>query len=73
MNDFAKFISNERRRNDISLAELSRRSGVPYSTLAQIEKGRCIPQIVTYEKILDALDYELILLKKVDLKNLKEN
>lgn len=77
MNTIAAFIADERRKNDISMNELSKRAGVPYSTLAQIEKGRTIPQIVTAEKILDALGYELIFMKKVDLenalKNIKEN
>lgn len=64
MNEIAKFIENERKVQEISTNELSRRSGVPYSTLAQIEKGRTVPQIVTYEKIMNALGYEVILMKK---------
>ena len=73
MNEIAKLISQERNKNEISIAELSRRSGVPYSTLAQIEKGRCIPQIVTYEKIMGALGYEVVLMKKWDEKKFKES
>ena len=76
MNEIAKFVASERENHQISIAELSRRSGVPYSTLAQIEKGRCIPQIVTYEKIMDALGYDVVLMKKWDdssLENFKEN
>lgn len=72
-NDIAKFIESERKKQEISIAELHRRSGVPYSTLSQIEKGRCIPQIVTYEKIMDALGYELVLMKKWNEKIFKEN
>ena len=76
MNEIAKFVASERENHQISIAELSRRSGVPYSTLSQIEKGRCIPQIVTYEKIMDALGYDVVLMKKWDdraLENFKES
>ena len=64
MNEIAIFIENEKQTQGLSTYELSRRSGVPYSTLSQIEKGRTVPQIVTYEKIMNALGYELILMKK---------
>lgn len=62
-NNIALIIENERKAAGISVNELSKRSGVPYSTLSQIEKGICIPQIVTAEKILNALGYEFILMK----------
>lgn len=77
INYVAKIVEKERKEQGLSMNELSKRSGVPYSTLAQIEKGKCIPQIITYEKILDALGYELILMKRQNLeellKNIKEN
>ena len=62
-NNIALIIEKERKAAGISVNELSKRSGVPYSTLAQIEKGICVPQIVTAEKILNALGYEFILMK----------
>ena len=71
--DIAIFIEYERKAAGISINELSKRSGVPYSTLAQIEKGICVPQIVTAEKILNALGYEFILMKKPETKNVKDN
>lgn len=66
-NNFSIIIKNERDAQNITISELSRRAGVPYSTLSQIEKGRVIPQIVTFEKIIGALGYELILMRKKDL------
>lgn len=70
INYVAKIVEKERKEQGLSMNELSKRSGVPYSTLAQIEKGKCIPQIITYEKILDALGYELILMKRQNLEEL---
>lgn len=73
INYVAKIVEKERKEQGLSMNELSKRSGVPYSTLAQIEKGKCIPQIITYEKILDALGYELILMKRQNLEELLKN
>lgn len=73
INYVAKIVEKERKEQGLSMNELSKRSGVPYSTLAQIEKGKCIPQIITYEKILDALGYELILMKRQSLEELLKN
>ena len=79
-NNFGTFITEERQKQELSMNELSKRSGVPYSTLAQIEKGICIPQIVTFEKIIGALGFELVLLNSKAFdefmeknKNIKEN
>jgi transcriptional regulator with XRE-family HTH domain len=68
----AILIENERKNKGYSINELSKRSGVPYSTLAQIEKGFVVPQIVTAEKIINALGYEFVMMKMPE-KNLKEN
>lgn len=73
LNYVAKIVEDLRKEQGLSMNELSKRSGVPYSTLAQIEKGKCIPQIITYEKILDALGYELILMKRQNLDELLKN
>lgn len=70
LNYVAKIVEDFRKEQGLSMNELSKRSGVPYSTLAQIEKGKCVPQIVTYEKIMDALGYEMILMKKQDINNI---
>lgn len=67
-NNIAILIEDERKAQGLSVNALSKRSGVPYSTLAQIEKGTCIPQIVTAEKILNALGYEFVLMKMPDEK-----
>lgn len=70
LNEFAAFITKERKEKGMSTAELSRKADVPYTTLDQIEKGRSIPQIVTFDKIITALDYELILMKKTKLEEI---
>ena len=71
-NNIAILIENERKTQGLSMNELSKRAGVPYSTLSQIEKGYVIPQIVTAEKIMNALGYEFVMMKMPE-KNLKEN
>lgn len=57
---YSEFIDHERNRKGMSLTDLSKKSGVPFSTVQKIVSKGCVPRIDTMERILDALDYELV-------------
>ena len=48
-----------RLNRDLSLRELSRRSGVYKANLSRIENGKTIPSLDTIDKILITLGYDL--------------
>ena len=48
-----------RLNRDLSLRELSDRSGVHISNLSRIENGKSIPGLDTIDKIVTALGYDL--------------
>lgn len=52
-------IKNCRKIKNISLEELSKRSGVSKSMLSQIEQGKTNPTVITVWKIASALDVQL--------------
>jgi transcriptional regulator with XRE-family HTH domain len=49
-------IKSRRRKMGMSIAELSRRSGVPRPNISRIERGLADPRLSTVERILAALD-----------------
>lgn len=73
-NFISTFIKQEREKQDLNIQQLSKSAGVPWSTIKSIETGKVYPQIVTTEKLLNALGYELIFMKRNLLEDvLKEN
>jgi transcriptional regulator with XRE-family HTH domain len=52
-------IRQLREQQNLSLAELVRRSKVAYATLWRLERGLIDPQWTTVDKILDGLDISL--------------
>lgn len=49
-------ISQERQRRGISGLKLSKMTGIPKSTLHEIESGKCSPRLDQLEKIAIALN-----------------
>ena len=72
LNCYAEFINTEMEKQEMSISALSRGAGVPHSTISQIVRGKVSPQIGTFERICDALGYDLIMMKRID-KKVKEN
>ena len=52
-------LGNRRRQLGISIAELSRRSGVPRPNISRIERGLVDPRLSTIERLLAALTLRL--------------
>lgn len=57
--NFREVIKQLREERGLSLRALSRKSGVPLSTLSQIENGRSVPGVDSVAKILDALGVKI--------------
>ncbi len=55
----ASRLNQARRAAGISQRELARRSGVPQSSIARIERGQQIPRADTLEKLLEGCGFEL--------------
>jgi transcriptional regulator with XRE-family HTH domain len=55
----AGYVNQARRAAGFSQRELSRRSGVPQSAIARIERGQQVPRADTLERLLDACGFEL--------------
>ena len=55
----AVYVNQARRAAGLSQRELSRRTGVPQSAIARIERGRQVPRADTLEKLLGACGFEL--------------
>lgn len=53
-----------RKRERITQKELAKLTGNPQQTISLIERKERIPSIKTFSKILDALGYELQIVKK---------
>ena len=54
----------ERQKQGLSQKEVSKRSGVSASTISGFERGQFVPNIYTVECIIEALGYELQVVKK---------
>lgn len=55
----ATYVNQARRAAGLSQRELSRRTGVPQSAIARIERGQQVPRVDTLEKLLKACGFEL--------------
>jgi transcriptional regulator with XRE-family HTH domain len=55
----ASRVNQARRAAGISQRELSRRTGVPQSAIARIERGQQIPRADTLDRLLAACGFEL--------------
>jgi transcriptional regulator with XRE-family HTH domain len=55
----ATFVNQARRTAGFSQRELSRRTGVPQSAIARIERGQQMPRADTLERLLEACGFEL--------------
>lgn len=59
-----KFFKEERKRQRMSIRELSELSGVSIGTINKWEYCGVIPPIDKFQKVIDALGYELHIVKK---------
>lgn len=55
----ATYVDQARRAAGLSQRELSRRTGVPQSAIARIERGLQVPRADTLERLLKACGFEL--------------
>jgi transcriptional regulator with XRE-family HTH domain len=55
----ATYVNQARRAAGLSQREVSRRTGVPQSAIARIERGQQVPRADTLEKLLKACGFEL--------------
>ena len=55
----ATYLNQARRAAGFSQRELSRRTGVPQSAIARIERGQQVPRSDTLERLLKACGFEL--------------
>lgn len=69
---YSKFIQSTRKDQKMSITDLAKKSGVPFSTLQKIESKGCIPRVDTLEKILDALGFELVFFERTEAPELFE-
>lgn len=53
-----------RKNVGLKQTQLSQISGIPKATICNIEKGRNKPSVETYEILLDALGYKLVIWPK---------
>ena len=53
-----------RKKNEISQGELARMSGVARSIICRYEKHDCVPTLLNFTKVLNAMGYELCIRKK---------
>ena len=53
------YVNQARRAAGLSQRELSRRTGVPQSAIARIERGLQVPRADTLERLLKACGFEL--------------
>ena len=53
------YVNQARRAAGLSQRELSRRTGVPQSAIARIERGQQMPRADTLERLLKACGFEL--------------
>ena len=57
--DAASLVNQARRAAGLSQRELSRRTGVPQSAIARIERGHQVPRADTLQRLLKACGFEL--------------
>lgn len=64
--DFGKFIWDERSAQGLTVDDLANDANVTTAGLRKIEKGEVTPTLKTVNKLLNALGYELAIVKKGD-------
>lgn len=57
--DIGKMIKNAREHQGLSMNALARMSGVPQSSISEVESGRRQPSIESVERIVKALGFSL--------------
>jgi len=58
--NFAQRLKQIRNQKDISMDEISKKSGIGKATLSRIENGQNLPNLKTLNKIAKALDMNVI-------------
>ncbi len=58
------FIREERKRQRMSIRELSELSGITFGALKHWEYGGVMPTVDNFQKVIGALGYELRIVKK---------
>ena len=58
---YGNFIKEQREKQNLTINDLSRKSGIPRTTLRQWEMLRNIPTVDRFDEVLEALGVELIL------------
>lgn len=58
------FIREERKRQRMSMRELSELSGITVGTLKHWEYSGVMPTVDNFQKVIEALGYELHIVKK---------
>jgi predicted transcriptional regulator len=61
----AESIRRARRSEGLSQRDLAKAAAVPQSTVARIEAGALRPRTDTVQKILEALDHEVVLRRRL--------
>ena len=49
-----------RKKRKMTLAELAKKSGVGTTTISVWERGKFVPTVDKFEKVLNALGYEIV-------------
>ena len=63
--DYVGMLLELRDRLGVSRLQLSRLAGLPNSTIQNWEAKGAIPSIVNYAQVLDAMGYEIKIVRKV--------
>lgn len=63
--DYVGMLLELRDRLGVSRLQLSRLAGLPNSTIQNWESHGAIPSIVNYAQVLDAMGYEIKIVRKV--------
>lgn len=53
-----------RQKHDMTQIELTEKSGITQAMASQYELGKAEPRVYTFEKMLNALGYELVVRRK---------
>jgi transcriptional regulator with XRE-family HTH domain len=61
--DYGKMIKAERISQEMGVYRLSKKSGVPMSTIVNWELGH-VPPVDKFQKVMNALGFELIIRRK---------
>lgn len=59
-----KVIKSCRTARGLSMRELSRRSGISAAQISCLERGKYEPHFITFRRLMEAMDYSLVLKDK---------